>query len=86
MIKNLKKDGSKFTWTVEEYDSFFNKGTLVEMETNNAGFGIFAWRRGDKKQIAGTCDFMLGGSMSISGARKKINRHFASDFEIGNMR
>ena len=61
MFTREKVQFNRWSWMVDG----------VEYHTNDEGEGM--WR--NDSQVIGTCDFSLK-RMSISGARKKLNRHF----------
>lgn len=81
MIKCLKLNGKQFSWILEEYDRTWGVQD-VEMRTNSDGWGIYRWVSGEGvwRQVAGDCDFILDG-LSLSGARKKLNRYFSFENE-----
>ena len=86
-IGSLKKEDGTWTWSHE--------GTLYRTNSEGEGIWEYrpdgTWSVAETpegikeekqhyswKKIAGTCDFWLR-DMSVSGARKKLNRHFAEE-------
>lgn len=73
-VKNLKKNGNEFSWTIIMEDD------ECDYHTDEDGHGIWVWdRTWWGQQFTGTGQFSLH-NYSISGARKKIKRYYEKKF------
>ena len=70
-VRKLSRLRDQWFWSIDD------DGRVTEYFTNTEGEGIFHQNRPGEawKQDAGLCQFSLHG-MSVSGARKKIQRYF----------
>lgn len=65
-IRNLKKDGDRWTWDMD--------GT--HYKTNADGEGLFIDKGYEVKQITGTCQYSMRGCNTCGSAYNHIRRYF----------
>lgn len=77
-ILGIPCHGVRWRWTFADSEEYDGEPRYI-WHTNDAGEGIFVYdrKRGDDKQIRGTCDFCA--CQTVSGMRRKLNREFSND-------
>lgn len=75
-VLNSTYNGTKWTWTLAGDEEHDGEPRYI-YHTDSAGEGMFYYdrKRGEDKQIEGTCQFFA--CRTASGMRRKLEKYFA---------